>query len=257
MRANPKIAIVTPYFKESSIILERCITSVKNQKYANCDHFLIGDGVNNKFIDQFPAIRHFSLDKNFANNGNTPRGFGCMMAITEEYDAIFLLDADNWFESNHVYECIRLVNQSSLVGKKIDYVYSDRYFRRPDGSLLNWRGENNHIDTSCLCILPGAFFELSKWGMMPDFLSPICDKIFFNILKINKKIGYATRKKTVNFTMLYGKIYEKLGERIPEEADHLVDWESIASDLKNLSKQESIYLNESIGLPANIKINIS
>jgi hypothetical protein len=79
-------------------------------------------------------------------------------------------------------------------------------------------------------------------------------KIFFNILKTNEKIGYATRKKTVNFTMLYGKIYEKLGEQIPDEANHLVDWESIASDLKNLSTQESIYLNQSIGLPPNIRI---
>ena len=100
MRANPKIAVITPYFNESAFILERCIVSVKNQQYGKCDHFLIGDGVYNKFIDQFPSIRHFSLNKNFANNGNTPRGFGCMIAITEEYDAIFLLDADNWFENN-------------------------------------------------------------------------------------------------------------------------------------------------------------
>ena len=131
-------------------------------------------------IEQFD-VRHFVLDKNYKDNGNTPRGFGINLAIGEEYDAIFLLDADNWFEENHIYKCISEANLSALEGIKLDYITTKRIFRRPDETILEWDDAEDHVDTSCYCLFPGSYSELSSMAIdAKKIISNLRQSVFKN-----------------------------------------------------------------------------
>jgi hypothetical protein len=53
---------------------------------------------------------------------------------------------------------------------------------------------------------------------MPQSLGPVCDRVFFQAAQ---RSGYriaATRQKTVCFTTLYARHYERAGEAVPAGA---------------------------------------
>jgi len=97
-----KVAYITPYFKEDADILERCIRSVQAQTI-KADHFLISDGYQQDWVANRVA-RHIPLGKSHGDYGNTPRGIGAQLAVSEGYDAIGFLDADNWIDPEHTKE---------------------------------------------------------------------------------------------------------------------------------------------------------
>lgn len=84
-----KVACVTPYYRESREILERCLQSVARQTRP-CAHYLVSDGDPQDWIDELP-VRHLRLDENHADYGNTPRTAGGLLAarlrLVSEYDA--------------------------------------------------------------------------------------------------------------------------------------------------------------------------
>src|SRR5690348_4286605 len=110
MGGNGRYAVVTPYYKEERWLLERCMNSVRTQSLP-ADHFLVADGFPQDWLDHEP-VRHIRLDRNHRDFGNTPRGIGALVAIGEGYDGIALLDADNWFESHHIEECVAASGRS-------------------------------------------------------------------------------------------------------------------------------------------------
>jgi hypothetical protein len=73
-----KIAIITPYFKESLDILEQCYNSVLSQE-VNTDHYFIADGFPRNEINSW-KVKHIILEKSHNDNGNTPRGIGSKTA---------------------------------------------------------------------------------------------------------------------------------------------------------------------------------
>ena len=95
-----RVAVVTPYYKEPRGWIERCIASVAAQTHA-CDHFLVADGHAQDWIDG-AGVRHLRLDRGHGDYGNTPRALGALLAVSEGYDAIAFLDADNWYAPEHV-----------------------------------------------------------------------------------------------------------------------------------------------------------
>src|SRR5919201_2703810 len=127
MSGNGRFAIITPYYKESRSLIERCITSVRNQSIRS-DHFLIADGFPQAWIDDAGA-RHLKLDRSHGDFGNTARGVGGLIAIGEEYDGIGWLDADNWLDPDHVEACLAA---ASAIQMPCDYVIARRTLRLPD-----------------------------------------------------------------------------------------------------------------------------
>ena len=75
--------IVTPYYKEERPLLSRCISSVSNQS-VRTDHIVVADGHPQSWIDMEP-VRHLKLDRSHGDYGNTPRGIGVLLAISEGY----------------------------------------------------------------------------------------------------------------------------------------------------------------------------
>ena len=141
-----KIAVISAYFKEETELLERCLKSVKEQTI-RCDHFFISDGHPQEWLKN-SDVRHIELGKSHNDYGNTPRGIGAQIAISEGYEAICFLDSDNWIDSNHVEHCLEsaLSKYSNIL--ECDYVIAKRRLIRPDMSIMNIREEPGHVEVA-------------------------------------------------------------------------------------------------------------
>jgi len=219
-----KIAIITPYFKESLDILEQNYKSVIDQDL-NTDHYFIADGYPLDAISKW-KVKHIILDKNHDDNGNTPRGVGSRKVRELNYDFLAYLDADNWFHKNHLKSLINLYNDA-----KVNICCSKRTFHHMNGKELYIsempEDEFEHVDTSCFLIHNSAF-ELTKiWEKMPKILSPICDRIFYKSIFIHKKYSIAfSNLRTVAFRSQYLSHYKSANEQPPKNLKGLVGRES-------------------------------
>lgn len=245
MPENAYYAIITPYYKEERRLLERCIDSVRNQTLRT-DHFLVADGFPQDWIDT-AGVRHLKLDRNHADNGNTPRGVGALLAIAEGYSAIGLLDADNWYSPDHVEACLSAASRASVY---CDYVIAQRTFRRLDESIMPISEDANHVDTSCLFFLRGAFSVLPHWAMMPRRLSPACDRVISSVLVERKLVAARVAKPTVHFQTLYKAHYRALGETPPPEGTRSVPIRKMNEWLGSLPRREGEIARRLMGFTA-------
>jgi glycosyltransferase involved in cell wall biosynthesis len=216
-----KIAVISAYYKEEPELLERCLNSVKEQTI-NCDHFFISDGHPQEWL-KTADVRHIELGKSHNDYGNTPRGIGAQIAISEGYEAICFLDADNWLDSNHVEHCLEsaILKYSNIL--ECDYIVAKRRFCRPDLTVMDIKEEPDHVDTNCFFFLPGSYFLIPYWNLMPKEFSNIGDRIF-NQKIILTNLNYVENKKiTVNYLNLWKSTYESIGEIPPKESKQNVD----------------------------------
>lgn len=222
-----RVAVVTPYFKEPRAWLERCIDSVRSQTHA-CDHLLVADGHAQDWVDGV-GVRHLRLDRGHADYGNTPRSIGGQLAVAEGYDAIAFLDADNWFEPEHVQTCIDVAERSGA-----DYVAARRHFVRADGSRMPVRiGEDEsgaHVDTNCFFLLFGAFHSIPRWLLMPKPMAIWCDRFYLSSLREEGLKEARTAQATVNYLCTWADVFHSIGEEPPAYAklglprERLLQW---------------------------------
>jgi glycosyltransferase involved in cell wall biosynthesis len=210
----PRVAIITPYYKETRLLLERCLKSVYAQT-VEVDHFMVADGHPRDWLDDVLRVhrrRHIRLDREHDDAGNAARAIGALLAIAEGYDAIGLLDADNWLEPDHVATCLAAAARESS-----DYVVAKRTLRRPDESIMPL-AETWPYDTNCLFFLPGAFATLPLWAMIPERLALMGDRVFYSMLERRGLASVTTDHPTVNYHNLYAASYRALGEPLPDGA---------------------------------------
>lgn len=83
-----KVAVVTPYFREPTETLRRCIDSVRAQTHP-CVHYLVADGHRNStYDDRGPALRHLALPVAHGDYGGVARTVGSLRAAADGCDAI-------------------------------------------------------------------------------------------------------------------------------------------------------------------------
>ena len=206
-----KTAVITPYCKEDLATLRRCHLSVRDQ-YADCRYFLVADGFANETAQQWDC-EHISLSKPHCDNGNTPRGIGALSAINQGFEAIFFLDADNWYCPNHVSEGLRLKTEDP----DIDIAVLGRHIVLPDGTSVppDPEDENkSHVDTSCYAFFESSFGLLPLWAMMPTFLGPICDRIMLFAAQSKQYRLAWSPEKTCYFVSNYRSHYVR-AQRTP------------------------------------------
>ena len=223
-----KAAVITPYFKEDLETIRRCHLSVRAQE-ADCRHFLVADGFANETIRQWDC-EHFSLSTPHHDNGNTPRAIGALSAINKGFKVIFFLDADNWLLSNHVREALRLKAENP----GLDIAVLRRQIVLPDGTIVPDDREDDdksHVDTSCYAFFESSFSILPFWGMMPVFLSPICDRIMFAAIKARGFSLAWSPRKTLYFTSKYRQHYINAG-RVPPAKTNDYDIAAITVQLR-------------------------
>jgi glycosyltransferase involved in cell wall biosynthesis len=230
-----KFCIVTPYYKEDRTLLERCINSVKAQTLP-CDHILVADGFPVPWIDE-AGLRHIKLDRAHGDYGNFARGVGALDAGIERYDAVAFLDADNWFDADHMEQCWQT---AAAAPGGADLVFARRRFRRPDESVIPGLVKEEypfryHVDTNCYFFLPGAYHMLHRWTSMPPEMSIIGDYLFLHMC-LNEKLRYVpVAKTTVNYQCMFENVYEMLGEAPPPGCKPPVDARVVQRWLDSLS----------------------
>ena len=230
--AVKRVAVVTAYFQENRATLERCIKSVQDQHEA-VDHILVADGYPQAWIDEMP-VRHIKLDRAHGDYGNTPRGVGAILAISEGYEAIGFLDADNWLESDHVSSCLA----AAFTTSDVDFVVARWNLRRPDGTILPANDDPTHVDTNCFFFLAGSFYMLPHFSMMHKNLSVVGDRVFYLALKGAGLKSVSVNFPTVNYTCLWPLMYVNAGEEPPLAAKADIDVSHLGPWLGALTERE-------------------
>jgi glycosyltransferase involved in cell wall biosynthesis len=244
----PGVCVITPYFKESRALIERCLTSVQRQT-VKADHIVVADGFPQSWIDD-AGLRHIKLDRAHADYGNMARGLAALMAIGEKYDAIAFLDADNWYAGDHLETCLSAHSSSPDAA----YVIARRQFVRQDGSPMPLSsGEDfplgDHVDTNCYLFLPQSYFLLHYWCTLPQEFSAQGDRLFRMVLKSRLPDAFAiAAKSTVNYTCMFSSVYRNIGETPPEGAKPGVDWRPGVAWLKALTRHDLPLVDQLSGL---------
>jgi hypothetical protein len=209
-----RIAVVTPYFKESLEILRKCHESVISQN-VSVEHFMIADGFPKKEVDQWD-VQHVKLPRAHADNGNTPRGIGGLIAQKADFDFVAYLDADNWFHTNHLKSLLDL-----FLTTKASVLASLRTFHDLQGNELKIveLSENSlrHVDTSCFMLHKSGFELLPVWTQMPKELSTLCDRVFYAAIRRSKLPIAHSSLRTVAFRSQYVAHYNAAGVCTPND----------------------------------------
>lgn len=220
-----KVAVITPYYKESTEVLRFAHDSVMAQGYG-VDHFMIADG-HPKLEVQKWNIKHTTLPTAHADNGNTPRFVGSMLAKIAGYKYIAYLDADNWYHPDHITSLKQLIEKTNA-----PIAASRRTFHALDGAILAGvtgvdEDTNRHVDTSCYLIHRDAFSCISLWSDMPTQLSPLCDRVFLvGIRQKNFQIAFSMQR-SVAFRSQYAIHYQMAGLQPPLHAKQDVSSEPL------------------------------
>ncbi len=209
-----RVAVVTPYYKESEDVLRQCHESVMAQTYP-VTHYMVSDGFTNAAVNSW-QVEHILLPKAHGDGGDTPRSIGSLSAVNQGFDAIAYLDADNWYQPDHIQTMVELHRSTGAV-----ICTSNRTMHRPDGSILYWDLENDGvrlIDTSCYFLTRPAFRLVVLWAMKPKELSQYDDRIFLQAIKHSGYSRAHSRKPTVAYRTRYADHYTFCGEAPPPNA---------------------------------------
>jgi glycosyltransferase involved in cell wall biosynthesis len=242
--ATSRYAIVTPYYREDRKTLERCLDSVRKQS-VHVDHIVVADGFPQSWIDDEP-VRHIKLDTAHADFGNTPRGLGALLAVSEGYAGIGLLDADNWLAPDHVANCAELAARQK---QQCDFIIARRHLMTPEEVLLGVKDEpsSSFVDTSCYFYLPGSYPALHHWVTMPKPLAPVCDRIFFATADAYRLRSAELDQPTVFYETLWAAVYEAARLPVPPNAKPNVDMTPTQIWLDSLSAEELRLTNKLAG----------
>lgn len=246
-----KICIVTPYYKEDRLTLERNLKSVEWQEYP-CTHMLISEGFPHDFIDELP-VRHVKLGIAHGDYGDTPRAIGAMLAASEGFDAVAFLDADNCFLPDHIANMVAEAQQSGA-----DIVTSRRFLMKPDLQVLAVpddldEGQTSFCDSNCYFITRSVFPQISKLLLKPKELSVIGDRIFWLSLQASGYHIHRSQSKSVCYFTLWASHYRLAGENVPAEAKTLtVELQKTISWWKSLTEKEQEKIRETVGFPLDL-----
>jgi glycosyltransferase involved in cell wall biosynthesis len=217
-----KVAVITPYYKESIDDLIQCHHSVLAQSHP-CLHVLVADGHPISEIDNWNA-HHVKLPTNHDDIGSTPRLIGSYHAIGLGIDAVLFLDADNWFSSAHVEQMLHAYR-----AYKSSFVTCSRTLCRIDGSEMGVcpiTNPDRFIDTNCMLIGREAFHVLHHWALMPSYGHLIGDRIMLYHLKKAGLTSIHLDSPTVYYRCKKEGLYRQMGEEIPIGATSRPDYEA-------------------------------
>lgn len=215
---RPKTAVITPYFRETPEKLWRCHNSVKSQTYP-VDHIMVADGEPNPVVDSWD-VQHIKLPLGTADSGDTPRLVGLAVAYAQNYEAIMLLDGDNWFEPRHAEEMIATqVNSGALI------VTCPRILRRLDESMLSICTESDgesFNDFNCYLFTRDALAELRPLAFHDRKMAYFTDRFMWQHLCQSGVSIARAANPTVNYETTILAHYQNAGETPPPEAKNVV-----------------------------------
>jgi hypothetical protein len=214
-----KVAVVTPYHRESEAVLMRCHDSVSRLTYP-CTHIMVADGHAKPMFDHMQGVLHITLPIESADYGNTPRAIGGLLAEAHGYDAVAWLDADNWYDAHHIEKMVSAA--MNFPGTQL--VSCRRRFHDIDrndlGITETEEDMGSHVDTNCWFVLRPAFCLLRFW-LLPKSLAMIGDRLLLGKIIHDRFRRVATQNRTVFYQTLWASHYRQAGLPPPPGAKHL------------------------------------
>lgn len=244
------VVIIATIGKET---LSRAVESVVNQTHRDTRCLVVADG------SQFQAeaerlawqvesngmtVDVLTLPQNTGANGyRCFRIYGAMpMIVNEGY--IFYLDDDNWYDPDHVRNCIKACEENGLEWCfAMRNIYQNGEFLCRDecesvGLWPVWYSPDfNHIDTNCYCLKRNVAVNMAKLWHSSRFdangnVQPSADTTLCNALRKSHPMHAMVPQFTVNyelgswelspkpefFTNGNVKFVERHGGRLPWEA---------------------------------------
>ena len=219
---SPKVAVITPYHNEDIELLAKCHNSVLEQTLP-CLHVLVADGKARPAIDQWNA-HHIKLPVSHNDIGSTPRLIGSYHAIGLGVDAVTFLDADNWYEPDHL---VALMSARLAFGAA--FVSSGRMLCQLDGSPMGpcpLTNPDSFIDTNCMLFGCEAFSLLHHWVLMPSYGHLIGDRIMLHHVKESGVQRYHLPNPTVNYRSGKSGLYRLMNFPVPDAVQSRPDYEA-------------------------------
>lgn len=221
-RSWPRVAVITPYHGESLALLRQCYRSVRAQTFP-CLHVLVADGRPRRRL-AFWDIHHVALPVSHDDIGSTPRLIGAYHAIGLGVDAVAFLDADNWYEPNHIAGLMAAREREGAA-----FVSSSRLLCRLDGSPMGpcpLTDPDQFIDTNCMLFGREAFPLLQQWVLMPNYGHLIGDRIMLYHVRQSGLPRCHVPQTTVNYRCGKEGLYRQLGEPVPDGVAPRPDYEA-------------------------------
>jgi glycosyltransferase involved in cell wall biosynthesis len=212
------VAVITPVFQTPRSWLDECLASVACQTFS-CTHFVVSDGdaiLNDAIL---PGVEFLRLPRPHQDCGNIARAIGSVSAIGRGFDAIAYLDADNWYEKEHLQLLVELQQRTGAA-----VCSCGRNLIDLEGSLLGQCREvdgEKFVDTSCLLLTRAAFGIVQVWYQMPREVVAICDRVVWKAIKDAGLSRAHLAQPTVNFRTRYRGHYEYFGKAVPVGAKHV------------------------------------
>ena len=211
-----KVALVTPYYDESTEVLRRCHDSVQAQTYGDVRHIMVADGHPNDAVDQWDCD-HIMLPHSHEDSGATPRAIGGLSAFGRGFDAIGFIDADNAVDPDHVEMMVHVAQAQQaqfvaatrrihcgITGRElyVDYIESN-------GEYLT--------DTNCMFLTRECAHLLGHWSKGAEQARGN-DRLFWQAVKSSGVTIARCLKPTVTYSTRWAFHYGKAGVEIPGEA---------------------------------------
>ncbi len=218
----PRVAVITPYYKEPLAQLRQCHHSVRAQSEP-CLHVLVADGHRRRRINHWQA-EHVRLPRSHGDIGSTPRLIGSYHAIGLGVDAVAFLDGDNWYRPDHIANMLRAMDEHQA-----DFVSSSRTLCRVDGTVMGpcpLTDPERFIDTNAMLFGRGAFQLLHQWVLMPSYGHLIGDRIMLHHIKNAALKRYHIEEGSVFYRCAKEGLYRQLNEPIPEGVQPRPDYET-------------------------------
>jgi glycosyltransferase involved in cell wall biosynthesis len=217
-----RIAVITPCHNTPQEWLDQCRRSVLAQTLP-CTHILVNDGGEPPRVDESGSLQVVHLPRAHHDVGNAGRAVGSVTAICQGFDAVAYLDADNWYEPNHLETLAALHHASGA-----DVCSSARNLYRPEGTLLGRCPEvdgEQFVDTNCLFLLSAAFAVVATWYLVPRGHVLAADREVWQTIK-NRNLRRAhTGLPTVAYRTNYRVHFDYFGVTAPAGAKVLV-WDA-------------------------------
>lgn len=220
-----KVAVVTPYYKESEAVLRRGLDSVQRQTHGDFVHYMVADGhPRPEVLEGYRHLVAVNLPTAHADYGCTPRSVGAMLALNEGADVVCFLDADNLLEPEHLESLVSTYEGAIQQGAPVDAVFASRHVFLPGHEHLRLVDPEDvarrHVDTSCMSFHRSAAFVWPLWGMIPKPATPICDRVMFDLIRTHRLRTAWTDQFTVLYESNWSVAYKLAGLPIPVEGLH-------------------------------------
>lgn len=220
--ALPRVAVITPYYKEPLAQLRQCHDSVRAQSEP-CLHVLVADGHRRRRINHWQA-EHVRLPQSHGDIGSTPRLIGSYHAIGLGVDAVAFLDADNWYRPDHIANLLAEMDQHQA-----DFISSGRTLCRLDGTVMGpcpLTDPDRFIDTNAMLFGRGSFHLLHQWVLMPPYGHLIGDRIMLHHLKNAGLQRRHINQGSVFYRCSKEGLYMQMKEPIPEGVQPRPDYDA-------------------------------